>query len=302
MANKMLGKVVAGAALGGASLLVFAPATALADGGRPDGEHDKGRVLAEPTAVEAGHKVKLVEICQEAQEEAFVWSEVTGKVKLRPAEKKDREEGGRHGEDRERGGESWHGKGSRGEDEGSRGEEKDRHGKGSRGEHEGSYGEEENGSYGDERGSYEEGKQEDGGWGGGAADDASDEAKKKEEDERKKEEEAKKHEGEKKGEESGEAKEHERADEDEAREEKEFVYFAEVKIPWDTEPGAYELKGSCGEGELVVLPRGGVEAGAGGTGAGTDTGLAASGAGMLGAAALGGVVLMRRRRTNGSLV
>ncbi|MER7335509.1 hypothetical protein ABT339_28140, partial [Micromonospora sp. NPDC000119] len=82
MANKMLGKVVAGAALGGASLLVFTPGIAFADG-----HHDaEGKVFAKPHVVKAGDSVKLLEVCSERQEHAYVWSKVTGKVKLKPAE------------------------------------------------------------------------------------------------------------------------------------------------------------------------------------------------------------------------
>ncbi|MEU8389056.1 hypothetical protein AB0C20_13195, partial [Micromonospora sp. NPDC048843] len=84
--------------------------------------------------------------------------------------------------------------------------------------------------------------------------------------------------------------------------EREFVYYGEAKVDKDAKPGRYELKGSCGEGELVVLPHGGVDGGDGGVSTGTDRGLATGGAGLLGAAALGGIVLMRRRRTDGSLV
>ncbi|MET8203215.1 hypothetical protein AB0C42_33780 [Micromonospora taraxaci] len=51
-----------------------------------------------------------------------------------------------------------------------------------------------------------------------------------------------------------------------------------------------------------MLPHGGVDGGDGGASTGTDRGLATGGAGLLGAAALGGIVLMRRRRTDGSLV
>ncbi|MET8350108.1 hypothetical protein [Micromonospora sp. NPDC005206] len=51
-----------------------------------------------------------------------------------------------------------------------------------------------------------------------------------------------------------------------------------------------------------MLPRGGVDGGDGGASTGTDRGLATGGASLLGAAALGGIVLMRRRRTDGSLV
>ncbi|MEU4400283.1 hypothetical protein ACIQH6_11145, partial [Micromonospora orduensis] len=84
--------------------------------------------------------------------------------------------------------------------------------------------------------------------------------------------------------------------------EREFVYYGEAKVDRDAKPGRYELKGSCGEGELVVLPHGGVDGGDGGVSTGTDRGLATGGASLLGAAALGGIVLMRRRRTDGSLV
>ncbi|MEU0550857.1 hypothetical protein ABZ272_24135, partial [Micromonospora sp. NPDC005979] len=83
--------------------------------------------------------------------------------------------------------------------------------------------------------------------------------------------------------------------------EREFVYYGEAKVDKDAKPGRYELKGSCGEGELVVLPHGGVDGGDGGVSTGTDRGLATGGASLLGAAALGGIVLMRRRRTDGSL-
>ncbi|MEU7755342.1 hypothetical protein AB0B14_26595, partial [Micromonospora sp. NPDC049171] len=92
------------------------------------------------------------------------------------------------------------------------------------------------------------------------------------------------------------------SDEDSWEKEREFVYYGEAKIDKDAKPGRYELKGSCGEGELVVLPHGGVDGGDGGASTGTDRGLATGGAGLLGAAALGGIVLMRRRRTDGSLV
>ncbi|MET8089456.1 hypothetical protein ABZU52_04750, partial [Micromonospora sp. NPDC005220] len=83
---------------------------------------------------------------------------------------------------------------------------------------------------------------------------------------------------------------------------REFVYYGEAKVDRDAKPGRYELKGSCGEGELVVLPHGSVDGGDGGVSTGTDRGMATGGAGLLGAAALGGIVLMRRRRTDGSLV
>ncbi|MCN0180392.1 hypothetical protein M0M45_19265, partial [Salinispora arenicola] len=82
MAKKLLGKVVAGAALGGASLLVCTPGIAVADDHH---RKDEGKVFAKPHAVEAGHEVKLLEICPKPQEHAYVWSKVTGKVDLKPA-------------------------------------------------------------------------------------------------------------------------------------------------------------------------------------------------------------------------
>ncbi|MER5702695.1 hypothetical protein ABT023_12225, partial [Micromonospora sp. NPDC002296] len=97
MANKMLGKVVAGAALGGASLLVFTPGIAFADG--HDGESRDGKVYVKPHVVKAGDKVELLEICSEPQRNAFVWSKVTGKVKLHSADDDRGQHGGKPGED-----------------------------------------------------------------------------------------------------------------------------------------------------------------------------------------------------------
>ncbi|NIL56969.1 hypothetical protein HCB18_08475, partial [Salinispora arenicola] len=82
---------------------------------------------------------------------------------------------------------------------------------------------------------------------------------------------------------------------------RDYIYYGEATVDRNAKPGTYKLEGSCGEGELVVLPRGGVDGGDGGMSAGTNRGLAAGGAGLLGAAALGGLVLLRRR-TDGSLV
>ncbi|MBO4139504.1 hypothetical protein J5U46_04955 [Micromonospora tulbaghiae] len=81
---------------------------------------------------------------------------------------------------------------------------------------------------------------------------------------------------------------------------KDFVYYGEATVSHDARPGRYELRGTCGDGELVVLPRGGVDGGDGGmTTTGVDRDLATGGAGMIGAAALGGLVLLRRRRAGG---
>ncbi|MFF5224791.1 hypothetical protein ACFY21_26875, partial [Micromonospora sp. NPDC000212] len=93
MAKKMLGKVVAGAALGGASLLVFTPGIAFADG-HHDGEDRDGKVIAKPHVVKPGDEVKLLEICPEPQEHAYVWSKVTGKVDLKPAREDKGEDSG----------------------------------------------------------------------------------------------------------------------------------------------------------------------------------------------------------------
>ncbi|WBC17658.1 hypothetical protein O7600_12895 [Micromonospora sp. WMMA1998] len=98
MAKKMLGKVVAGAALGGAGLLVFTPGMAYAGG------HDEGKVIAKPHVVKAGDTVELLEICSEPQEHATVWSKVTGKVDLHPARD------GEHGDWSDKGGD-WSDKG-----------------------------------------------------------------------------------------------------------------------------------------------------------------------------------------------
>ncbi|NYT92778.1 hypothetical protein HW126_02805, partial [Salinispora sp. H7-4] len=103
MAKKLLGKVVAGAALGGASLLVCAPGIAVADDHRRGNE---GRVQAKPHAVKAGQEVKLIQFCPTPQEHAYVWSKVTGKVPLRPAE--DRRDGKDY---RGKGGHDWKDKG-----------------------------------------------------------------------------------------------------------------------------------------------------------------------------------------------
>ncbi|MGC4771138.1 hypothetical protein ACLQ25_19455 [Micromonospora sp. DT44] len=392
MAKKMLGKVVAGAALGGASLLVFAPGIAFADG-----HHDEdGKVYAKPHIVKAGDEVKLLEICPDRQEHAYVWSKVTGKVKLEPARDDRGEDRGEWSEeddsyDHDDKGKDEHGKDDKGKDHEGKGDEgKDDKGKDDKGK--------------DDKGKGEHGDAQPGGQGGGAAADAyededskdwkgeehgqdaqDDEGKKdweskdedkkdweskdedkkdwESKDEDKKDWESKGHDygsddeygsdksweskghesedsdygsddeygsdksWESKGHESEghdygsddeygsdkswESKGHESEDSDYGSDkgwdkggrddEREFVYYGEAKVDKDAKPGRYELKGSCGEGELVVLPHGGVDGGDGGVSTGTDRGLATGGASLLGAAALGGIVLMRRRRTDGSL-
>lgn len=356
MANKMLGKVVAGAALGGASLLVFTPGIAFADG-----HQDEGKVYAKPHVVKAGDTVKLIEVCPDRQEHAFVWSKVTGKVKLKPVQGRTDWRGGEE-DSRD------HDKGREHEDKG-RDHGKDDHGKDDNGKDDHGRGESPkpqptatdtsqpqppaNGGQPPANG----GQPPAGGQGGGAADAAGDdrdwkgyehgqdaegdrEGRDKGHDKGDREgrdkghedkygsgsngsdeydrEDRKDHDGygsdsngsdeyDRKGHHGGwsdEESEGNRHGKDEGRWEhkRDFIYYGEAEVSEDAKPGRYELKGSCGEGELVVLPRGGVDGGDGGVGAGTDRGLAAGGASLIGAAALGGLVLMRRRRTDESFV
>ncbi|MET8086854.1 hypothetical protein ABZT87_22595, partial [Micromonospora sp. NPDC005237] len=170
MAKKMLGKVVAGAALGGASLLVFAPGIAFADGHHDD----DGKVFAKPHVVKAGDEVKLLEICPDRQEHAFVWSKVTGKVKLKPVRDDRGEDRGEWSEeedsyDHDDKGKDEHGKDEQGKDEHG----KDEHGKDDKGkDHEGK---DENGKdeHGDDESQPSADDAQPGGQGGGAAADAS---------------------------------------------------------------------------------------------------------------------------------
>ncbi|MEU4643134.1 hypothetical protein [Micromonospora sp. NPDC023814] len=341
MANKMLGKVVAGAALGGASLLVFTPGIAFADG-----HHDEGKVYAKPHVVKAGDTVKLLEVCSERQEHAYVWSKVTGKVNLKPAEDRDDWRGEKGSGDRDKGKDHEGRDHDKGKDHEGKDHEGKDHDKGK--DHEGKDHEGKD----HDKGKDHEGKDETakpqpstaGGQGGGAADDGERDWKGyehgqdaegdrggREGEDRKdhdkygsdsggsdrgdsgREEDRKDHEG--YGSDEGDRKkDHEKKDwsDEESRKDdkdkdrwehkRDFVYYGEAEVSEDAKPGRYELKGSCGEGELVVLPRGGVDGGDGGAGAGTDRRLAAGGASLLGAAALGGLVLMRRRRTDESLV
>ncbi|MDG4795917.1 hypothetical protein [Micromonospora sp. WMMD1082] len=309
MANKMLGKVVAGAALGGASLLVFAPGVAFADG-QP--HKDEGKVFAKPHAVKAGEEVKLVQICTEPQEQPFVWSKVTGKVKLKPADK-DGDWGG-----------DWRG------DRGSWGEDEDWK--------DGKDGKDWKGGDRPAEAEAESSK----GYGGGAAADARDDWKGEEhgqdaegrdwkgrddkDNKKDKKDDWKGHDDKKRDwadeestggwserdeydSKSGEREwtgergwSGEKSDEygkgDRWEHKKDFVYYGEARVARDAEPGTYKLEGSCGTGELVVLPRGGVDGGDGGMTTGADRGLATAGASLVGAAALGGLVLMRRRRAD----
>ena len=298
MAKRMLGKVVAGAALGGASLLVLNPAMTYAAG-----HEDEGKVHAKQDAVKPGDHVKLLETCPAAQEHANVWSKVTGRVDLNPVHKK-------HGEDADQ-------KGHDG---------KDRNGGDEQGRAEQSSAEQSSAEQSDAPDAYygtpkppEPEPPADAdlgdpayGEGGGTSDesdaDQGPDGTMREDDQGK-------------GDESGgqdrkdqdwtgydeygqgpESEDPDRTgrDEDGWEQVKDFGYYGEATVAADAQPGTYRLKGSCGEGELVVLPKGPVNGGDGGmTRTSTDLGMAAGGAGMLGAAALGGLVLMRRRRANG---
>ncbi len=314
MAKKLLGKVVAGAALGGASLLVCAPGIAVAD------DHhrgDEGKVQAKPHAVEAGHEVKLLQFCPTPQEHAYVWSKVTGKVPLRPAE--DQRDGkdnrGKGGHDREDKGYDYKGDwGSKGHDyKGYESKGHDYKGYESKGhESEGGWGSEaregseSEGGWGSEA---REGSESEGGWGSEGHDYKRHDYKghdyKRHESEGGWGSEGHDYKGyESKGHDyksNQAAGDHGDRGGDRWEHKRDYVYYGEAMVDRNAKPGTYKLEGSCGEGELVVLPRGGVDGGDGGVSAGTNLGLAAGGAGLVGAAALGGLVLLRRR-TNGSLV
>jgi hypothetical protein len=81
---------------------------------------------------------------------------------------------------------------------------------------------------------------------------------------------------------------------------KHFIYWGKAEVSKYTKPGEYDLKGSCAYGQLYVVPNGWVDGGDGGT-TDTNTSLAVGGAGALVAAGIGGIVMMRRRRTDGSI-
>ncbi|MFI7078105.1 hypothetical protein ACIBO1_12520 [Micromonospora sp. NPDC049903] len=329
MAKKMLGKVVAGAALGGASLLVFAPGVALADGHAPE---DEGKVFAKPHAVKPGDEVKLVQICEEAQEHPFVWSKVTGKVELESAHK-DGDQGDKGGDrDWKQDRKDWEDRKDSQHDKDWQDEKDSQDGKDWQ-----SGGEDRSG--GKDWSGETESAPESKGTGGGAADAADESGKdrdwkaeehgqdaegardhkapsaEEERDAKSEKDWSSKNEHESSGEKDWSSegeREWERSSEhgkdsdehgkddsgDRWEHEKDFVYYGEARVAKDAKPGTYELKGSCGVGELVVLPRGGVDGGDGGIATGTNGGLATAGAGMVGAAALGGLVLMRRRRTD----
>ncbi|MEH1013965.1 hypothetical protein V6U90_12760 [Micromonospora sp. CPCC 206060] len=232
MAKKFLGKLVVGAALGGAALLVSAPGIALAD--QAPAPHKWGKIFTEPATVHPGQRIEIVQICSEAQEHAKAWSKVTGEVKLHPAPHHRGEPGGQPG-------------GENGDDHrgGRPGSENGDDHKGGR------PGSENGGENGRESGA-ENGDEHKGGKGGS----------------------------------------------DTGSEHRKFVYTGEAQVDRHARPGTYELKGSCAVGEIVVAPRGHVEGGDGG--ATTSTGMAAGGIGLVAAAALGSMLVLRRRQADGT--
>ncbi|MGI5215016.1 hypothetical protein [Plantactinospora sp. CA-290183] len=219
MSRKFLGKAIAGAALGGASLLVWAPASATAESGRYPESHrqgDRGHAFTRPQAARPGHQIRLLQVCPEPQKQAWLWSKVTGKVDLAPGS----------------------GPAERGEARGRDGSARQDGG----GDGDGGDGWAEDGTPSGERDSTR------GRDGSGAG----------------------------------------------------FAYWTSIEIPGDAEPGHYPLKGSCGGGELIVLPNGGIEGGDGGATSGNSDNLAVGGVGLLGVAALGGLALLRGRRGDDS--
>ncbi|MGC4893085.1 hypothetical protein [Micromonospora sp. DT31] len=367
MAKKMLGKVVAGAALGGAGLLVFTPGMAYAGG------HDEGKIIAKPYAVKAGETVDLLAVCAQPQEHATVWSKVTGKVDLRPARDgghgdwADSDQGaGGWGADQAPDGKDGHGPdgkdghGPDGKGPGSKGPEgngpggsgmpqppadqppgrpqpggqpqpggkpagmpaepswdkqqrdasewaKDTHGPDGKQAHgpdgkqaHGPDGKDAHGPGGkdagpgparEDKGGKPSASWQDDNHGKNGKDGKGGPPPAPGQDDRDGKDRGGKYPPDRPGHEEGGWEQG-----------KDFVYYGEATVSKDARPGRYELQGTCGEGELVVLPHGGVDGGDGGMSpTGVDRGLATGGAGMIGVAALGGLVLLRRRRANGSV-
>ncbi|MGX7676033.1 hypothetical protein [Plantactinospora sp. DSM 117369] len=245
MSRKLLGKVMAGAGIGAASLLVCAPGTALADDAQPE-RKNSGHIYTVPKGVKPGHKFKIILKCEHSVERAWVSSKITGKLWLKPVV----EDGLRVPESPRPPAD-----GDQPDDDGqppvpptdgqpplppTDGQPPLPPTDGQPPLPEGG-------------GQPEAGDEQPGGEGGQATND-------------------------------GEAK-----------------YWAWAKVPHKTKPGHYRAWGACnGTGKIVVLPRGAVPGGDGGA-ASTDSGRAAAGAGLLGAAAIGGFLMIRRRRTDGSL-
>ncbi|MGI5147847.1 hypothetical protein ACQEVC_15965 [Plantactinospora sp. CA-294935] len=260
MSRKLLGKVMAGAGIGAASLLVCAPGTALADDA-PHERENKGHIYTVPKGVKPGHKFKIILKCEHSVERAWVSSKITGKLWLKPVTK----DGDRVPERQRPPADD-----GQPDDDGQpplppNGEQPPLPPNGGQPPLPPNGGQPplppddgqpplpEGGQPPlPEGGQPEAGDEQPGGEGGQATND-------------------------------GEAK-----------------YWAWAKVPHKTKPGHYRAWGACnGTGKIVVLPRGSVPGGDGG--ASTDSGRAAAGAGLLGAAAIGGFLMIRRRRTDGSL-
>ncbi|MDG4789538.1 hypothetical protein O7626_27055 [Micromonospora sp. WMMD1102] len=243
MSRKLLGKVMAGAGLGAASLLICAPGTALADGA-PHDRGNRGHIHTVPKGVKPGHKFKIILKCEHPVARAWVSSKITGKIWLKPVP-----------------------------EDGLRVPETPRPQPDGGGQPDGGQPpispqpeppnpqpeppantqpplppENTQPPLPDAQPDMEG---QPGGEGGQAA--------------------------------YGGA-----------------VYAAWAKVPHWTRPGHYPAWGACdSKGKIVVLPRGWVHGGDGGA-TGSDSGKTAAGASLLGAAALGGFLMIRRRRTDGS--
>ncbi|MBF9131012.1 hypothetical protein I0C86_18905 [Plantactinospora sp. S1510] len=237
MSSKLL-KVMAGAGLGAAALLICAPGTALADDAPPGHEYNKGYIYTEPKGVKPGHKFKILLKCEHPVQRPWVWSKITGKLWLKPVE----ENGG------------WEPEHPQAPDDGQPEDPGQPENPGQPSQPPGQPTPPPNGGQ------------------PGVPQDGPPQAETDEPDQ---------------GGEGGQA-----AYGNEAK------YWAWAEVPWKTGPGHYAAKGACGNGRIVVLPRGSVDGGEGG--ASTDPSRTAAGASLLGAAALGGFLLIRRRRTDGS--
>lgn len=306
MTTKFLSKAVAAAAFGGASLLIAAPGIALAgDGGDHDRDHRKdGWVYAWPGTTSPGGTVTIVEICKKPQEKPWVWSEATGKLWLEPRtdsadedeagdskdkrkdhkNHKDRKDHKDHKDHKDRKGDKRFKSEEADENEG-RFEREDRKGFDDKRHHKFRF--EENTFEGsaslDEMTAYEQmavyrdgprdhdrkGKDHHDKW---------DRHDRKGDDHKGKDRDGRKH----------------HRDADKKHKKHPWAYFAEAEISSEIEPGVYELKGSCGDGKLIVTPVGSVDAGSG-TMTSADSSLLAGGAGMVAAAVLAGTALLRRR-------
>ncbi len=303
MSTKFLSKAVAAAAFGGASLLIASPGIALA-GDVDHNRHERkdGWVYAWPGQVSPGDTVTIVEICKKPQENPWVWSEATGKLWLEPRAADADEDEDENGENDRKGGKDRKGKHKH------KGHKGDRHGDMSRGE------DTEDSDRGEDRKGGKKHRKfffEDNTFDGAMSLDSAIEYEemavyrdgprdwdRKDKRDKKGYQDDRDRKG-KKGQRDDWGRKHKGEDTDGKRHDKKhkkhpWAYFAEAEIPAEIEPGVYKLKGSCGEGKLIVTPVGSVDAGSGTTTT-ADTALLASGAGMVAAAVLGGSVLLRRR-------